>query len=152
MNVPREAASPPGVLARYTPDSRRWRRRVSGLAAIGGPLALYAAFAVASGVKSGMVYSLLVLLFGVLALILPAVATATLLAPDSGLTRSDSSGRDDSIETLKRRYAAGEIDHEEFSQRLDDLVATSEDALDGGAVDSGGERTLRDEEIEPAGK
>lgn len=114
-----------GTLGRFSPDSRRWRLRVAGLAAVGAPLAFYGAFAVASGVKSGMVYNLLVLVFGVLALALPVVGTAALLAPESGLSRPKSPDAEDPVETLKRRYAAGDIDETEFDRRLDDLMETS---------------------------
>lgn len=114
-----------GTLGRFSPDSRRWRLRVAGLAAVGAPLAFYGAFAVASGVKSGMVYNLLVLVFGVLALALPVVGTAALLAPESGLSRPKSTDAEDPVETLKRRYAAGDIDETEFDRRLDDLMETS---------------------------
>lgn len=129
MSPPRDASDRPGSLARYTPDSRRWRRRVAGLAAITAPLALYATVAIISGVKTGLVYNLLIVVFALLALVLPAVAAATLLAPDSGLTRADRSGTDrsaDAVETLKRRYATGEIDQAEFDRRLDDLVAVDD--------------------------
>ncbi|SFR63547.1 SHOCT domain-containing protein [Halogeometricum limi] len=113
------------LLARYTPDSRRWRRVVAALAAVGGPLAMYGAFAVSSGVKSGMVYNLIILVFGILAVTLPAVAATVLLAPDSGLARTNADS-DSPLATLKGRYAAGEIDDAEFERRVDSLVELSE--------------------------
>ena len=111
-----------GTLARYTPDSRTWRRRVAVVAAVTAPLAAYAALAIVSGVKSGIVYNILIVVFGLLALTLPAVAVAALLAPDSESARATPSRDADSVETLKRRYAAGEIGDEEFERRLDALV------------------------------
>ncbi|WP_135851022.1 SHOCT domain-containing protein [Halorussus salinus] len=146
MSPPGDSSSFPRPLARHTPDSSRWRRRVAGIAAVGAVLSLYATFAIVSGVKSGVVYNLLALLFGVLTLVLPVVATTTLFAPDSGLTRGDSSASsstrtDDSreerpVETLKRRYAAGEIGQDEFERRLDGVVEADDDLLDGADADS----------------
>jgi uncharacterized membrane protein len=110
------------ALARYTPDGRKWRRRVAVVAAVTAPLAAYAALAIISGVKSGIVYNLLIAVFGLLALTLPAVAVAALLAPDSESPRATPARDADSVETLKRRYAAGEIGDDEFERRLDALV------------------------------
>ncbi|UPV74016.1 SHOCT domain-containing protein [Halorussus limi] len=156
MSPPVDTSGLPRPLARYTPDSRRWRRRVAGLAAVGAMLSLYATFAIVSGVKSGIVYNLLALLFGTLTLLLPVVATTTVFAPDSGLTRPDDSRGERPVETLKRRYAAGEIDRDEFERRLDDLMAASDDAPDRSDADSversGGRRATRDAELDSAGQ
>ncbi|WP_135826299.1 SHOCT domain-containing protein [Halorussus ruber] len=166
MSPPRDSSGALRALARFTPDSRRWRRWVAGLAAVGSALSFYAAFAVASGVESGTVYNLLIVLFAVLTLTLPAIASATLLAPDSGLTRTKTAGRgttrtratstgatrgEDAVETLKRRYAAGEIDREEFDRRLDDLVEVSGDTgcETADAVET---RAARDPELDRAGR
>lgn len=150
MSPPRDGSNPPGALGKYTPDRRRWRRRVAGLAAVGAALAFYGAFAVASGVKSGMVYNVLILLFGVLSLVLPVVATAALLAPDSGIEREGSSDDAAALETLKQRYAAGEIDRPEFERRLDDLVAVPGDAPGSEADGSTGSRSVTDRELDRA--
>ena len=40
--------------------------------------------------------------------------------------RTDEGGRVDALEHLKRRYAAGEIDDEEFDRRLDRLLAVDD--------------------------
>lgn len=172
MSPPGDSSSFPRPLARYTPDTRRWRRRVAGLAALGAVLSLYATFAIVSGVKSGVVYNLLALLFGVSTLVLPVLATTTLFAPDSGLTRGDSSdlnrvadsgsnltGTDSDeqpVETLKRRYATGEIGQEEFERRLDDLMAAPDDASEAPDADSversGGRRGSRETELDSAGR
>ncbi|MFC6826380.1 SHOCT domain-containing protein [Halopelagius fulvigenes] len=158
MSPPRIDESP-GLLARYTPDSRRWRRRIAALAAVAAPLAAYAALAIVSGVKSGAAYNVLVAAFGMLALTLPAVAAASLLAPDSGTTPAESTDADelrsssnrtgsgDAVEALKSRYAAGEIGDEEFERRLGTLVATDEVGLEGSA-DEGVGPTPRPEEVE----
>ncbi|WP_276301198.1 SHOCT domain-containing protein [Halorussus lipolyticus] len=160
MSPPSDTSSTLRTLAQLTPDSRRWRRRVAGLAAVGGALSFYAAFAVASGVKSGLVYDLLIVLFAFLTLTLPAIASATLLAPDSGLprtktaraetTRTEASRDENAIETLKARYAAGEIDREEFDRRLDALVGASGDTS-GGAVEVE-THTGRGSELDRAGR
>ena len=152
MTPARDSSNLRRTVAKYTPDRRRWRRRVAGLAAIGGVLALYAMFAIISGVKSGMVYNLLALLFGLLTLFLPAVTTAVLLAPDSGQRRTDTSRRENAVETLKRRYATGEIDQGEFDRRLDDLIGVVDDGRDQANADSAGNRTTRDAELDSTGR
>ncbi|MFC7068603.1 SHOCT domain-containing protein [Halobaculum lipolyticum] len=128
----------PESIARFTPDSRRWRRRVAAACAIGAPLAVYATVAVVSGVSSGFAYNVLILLCAAAAVVLPAVATAVALAPASAHARSDdgadrsSSGASDPVETLKRRYATGDLTEAEFDERLDRLVE-----LDAAAGDRG---------------
>ncbi|KTG07954.1 hypothetical protein AUR64_01590 [Haloprofundus marisrubri] len=129
MNPPSDASTALQLLARYTPDTRRWRRVVGGVAAIGGVLAVWALFAVASGVKTGAVYYWFMFLFSILALTLPAFGTAALLAPDSGLTRTTATEDDDATETLKQRYAAGDISREEFERRLDGLIENTDTEL-----------------------
>jgi hypothetical protein len=52
---------------------------------------------------------------------LPAYAAAALLSDDATTPRRDGSA--DSVEALKRRYAAGEIDDATFQRRLDTLVS-----------------------------
>jgi uncharacterized membrane protein len=140
------SADTAGALARYTPDSRTWRRRLAVVAAVAAPLAAYAALAVVSGVKSGVVYNLLVAVFGILALTLPAVSVAALLAPDSGSTRATPPRDADSVETLKRRYAAGDIGDDEFERRLDGLVETESPGAD--ARRSGRSRSRAQREVE----
>lgn len=140
------------TIAEHTPDSRRWRRRISGLSAVGAVLALYATFAIVSGVKSGMVYSLLGLLFGLLTLVLPAVAATVLMAPDSEPPATGASGSETAVETLKRRYATGEIDRDEFDRRLDDLVGAADATRDRADRDSPGGHTTRDPELDSAGQ
>ncbi|MFC7099001.1 SHOCT domain-containing protein [Halobaculum marinum] len=134
----------PESLARFTPDSRRWRAGVAAACALGAVLSLYATLAVVSGVKSGAAYTALALLFAVLAVTLPAVASAVALAPasayadgaDGGGKGDGASEADDAVETLKRRYATGEIDEAEFDDRLDTLVeldaAAPHDAVNDG--------------------
>ena len=99
--------------------------------------------------KSGLLYNLVILLTGILTLVLPAIAATVLFAPDSGLTRLDSNSEDDSIETLKRRYATGELDHEEFDQRLETLIGVSGDTLDWQEGDHSSERATREKDSEP---
>lgn len=65
----------------------------------------------------------LLLVFGVLAggavLVVAAVVFGVSLLGGDG---EDGSQSEDPVETLKRRYAAGEIDDEEFDRRMDQLV------------------------------
>ncbi|SFR37912.1 hypothetical protein [Halogeometricum limi] len=88
------------LLGRYAPKSRRWRLRVVALAVVGAPVALYAVLAVVSSVASGPTATAVILLLAVLALLVPTVGVAVLLAPESGKTdaeggdhRSDESAR-----------------------------------------------------------
>jgi hypothetical protein len=57
--------SPPhdtsGLAARYTPDDARRRRLVALAASVGAVLAWYGATAVITGVKSGLVYNVAIL-------------------------------------------------------------------------------------------
>lgn len=132
----------PESLARFTPDSRRWRSVVAAACALGAPLSLYATVAIVSGVKSGVAYDVLILLFAALTVVLPAVATAVALAPASAHAGNDA-GADraapaasDPVETLKRRYATGDITESELDERLDRLVE-----LDAAAAEGGSEET-----------
>ncbi|WP_277553279.1 SHOCT domain-containing protein [Halobaculum limi] len=114
------------TLARITPDTPRWRRRAAAVAALAAPLALYGSWAVVSGVKSGLVYNTIVLAFSLVALFAPAFAAASLLAPDSG-SRSKQRDATDPVTTLQQRYASGGIDREEFDERLDAVLETTDD-------------------------
>ncbi|SEN06812.1 putative membrane protein [Halorientalis persicus] len=60
----------------------------------------------------------LLVVFGV-----PAIALYALTTRDSG---SGGAEGDDALTTLRRRYAAGEIDEEEFERREGDLRETSD--------------------------
>jgi uncharacterized membrane protein len=128
------------LLARFTPDTETWRKRVAALSALAAPLALWGAYAVASGVKSGMMYNLAILFLGVLALVLPVLATVALFAPESGLSAPESD--EEAVELLKRRYAADEIDQAEFERRLDELMAV-EEAVAAGLLDGAESRDSR---------
>ncbi|MFC7138125.1 hypothetical protein ACFQRB_19900 [Halobaculum litoreum] len=149
---------PPEWFARFTPDSRRWRIGVSTACAVGAVLSLYAAVAVISGVKSGIAYDALVALFAVLTVVLPAVASAVALAPASEYAPDESdsdaaaTAERGAVETVKRRYASGEIDDAELAARLDTLVELDAVAADGvdPAADSahGGGTTARERSVE----
>ena|GEM_PF-2474368 len=119
----------PGLAARYTPDGRRRRRLAAAAASAGAVLAWYGANAVISGVKSGLVYNLVILVLLVATFTLPAYAAAAVLSDDAGTPRWDEPATP--VETLKRRYAAGEIDETEFQRRLDTLVTRETDASRG---------------------
>lgn len=116
--------STPSPLARYTPNSCRWRRVAAGLSVITASVAVWALYAIASGVKGGPMLWLAMALFGTLAMALPAVGAAALLAPDAA--PSETTRDADAVETLKQRYAAGDIDEETFDRTLDDLLAVDE--------------------------
>jgi hypothetical protein len=44
---------------------------------------------------------------------------------------------DDAVELLKRRYAAGELDQEEFQRRLDDIIGDGRSAPPSSRTDDG---------------
>lgn len=148
MTTPRDDSDRPGLLGRFTPDGRRWRRRIAGLAAVGAPLAFYGAYAVASGVSSGFLYNLLAFALGVLAMVLPAIGVAALLAPDSAAAHTRTSEGEESVATLKRRYAAGEIDRSEFDRRLDALMGSTADVSRRRRRQPDDDRSTTDEELE----
>jgi len=55
-------------------------------------------------------------------LVIAAVVVGVVYAVRFGTSRGRTSGRDDSaLETLRRRYANGEISKEEFEQKKQDL-------------------------------
>jgi len=89
-------------------------------AGVGAVLAWYGATAVITGVESGLVYNLVILVLLLATFTLPAYAAAALLSDDAGTSRRDGSA--DSVGALKRRYAAGETDEATFQRRLDTLV------------------------------
>ncbi|WP_435147546.1 hypothetical protein [Halobaculum sp. P14] len=75
--------------------------------------------------------------------------------PSSNPQAPSPAGRDDDEQgpeaELKRRYAAGDIDHHEFERRLDDLFGAGEDGRRSG-VDEGAEseqESSRDKQREP---
>jgi uncharacterized membrane protein len=121
---------PTGLVARYTPDDSRRRWLVAVASGVGAVLAWYGATAVITGVKSGLVYNLVILVLLVATFILPAYAAAAVLADDSGVPQWGSSTGP--VETLKRRYAAGEIDEATFQRRLDTLVRRTDRREAGG--------------------
>lgn len=63
-----------------------------------------------------------VLWIAVLGLIIWAVAAAVQGSGRSGSSESDSGRADSALEVLKRRYARGDIDREEYEARKRDLV------------------------------
>jgi uncharacterized membrane protein len=66
-----------------------------------------------------------------------------------------SAGSDDPFEELKRRYAAGEIDDEEFKRRLDRLVgvdAAFEDVFSEGKSDESGSAPIEPETLGTQGR
>lgn len=100
-------------------------------------LALYAAVAVVSGVKSGPVYDLFVVVFAAVTLLAPAFAAAALLAPDAGRLERRPAGAVEGTETdpvtaLQRQYATGEIDRGEFDERMETVLDADRARADAG--------------------
>ncbi len=100
-------------------------------------LALYATVAVVSGVKSGPVYDLFVVVFAAVTLLAPAFAAAALLAPDAGRPGERPADAADGTEmdpvtALQRQYATGEIDRGEFEERMETVLDADRPRADAG--------------------
>lgn len=87
------------------------------------------------------------------------IPLALLLGEDFPLVESEGADGDlasstataeDSLATLRERYATGEIDEAEFERRLDRLLETEElaDRVDAGGGDRRGSRDRRERETE----
>ncbi|WP_321111885.1 SHOCT domain-containing protein [Halorussus salinisoli] len=135
MVRPRNTTRSSDVLGVLTPDSRRWRRVMASVSMVTTLILFYQTVSLISSPWSGNLPSLLVGVGVVLTLLSAAAVPTILLAPDRSVTdQQDAEEEDDGIETLKRRYAAGEISEEEFEHRLENLVALSagtDDATEG---------------------
>ncbi len=73
-----------------------------------------------------------------------------LVEPDSDANGENASD-EDPVETLRRRYATGEIDEAEFERRLDRLLETesfSADRIEGPATEHTDRETSREPEFE----
>ncbi|MBB6646932.1 SHOCT domain-containing protein [Halobellus ruber] len=124
MRPPPPDSSSTGRLARYTPDSRRWRYTFAGVSAVAAPILFYYTVRLISSTWSGTLPSLLVLVGSVLTLVAAALPPTLLLAADGGSVSADSGGEDDAIAELKRRYASGDVSEAEFERRLETLIET----------------------------
>ena len=126
MCPPEPDSSSKRRLARYTPDSRRWRYAFAGASAVAAPVLFYYTVRLISSTWSGTLPSLLVLVGSVLTLAAAALVPMLLLAPDEGAARSEAEP-DDAIAELKRQYASGNVSEAEFERRLETLIETSPD-------------------------
>jgi len=84
MCPPEPDSSSSDRLARYTPDSRRWRYALAGIGAVAAPVLFYYTTRLISSTWSGTLPSLLVLVGSVLTLVTAAAVPTLLLAPDGG--------------------------------------------------------------------
>jgi uncharacterized membrane protein len=123
---PPEPDSSKRRLARYTPDSRRWRYALAGLGAVAAPVLFYYTVRLVSSTWSGTVPSLLVLVGSVLTLAAAALPPTVLLAPDGGTQREGERGESAIVE-LKRQYASGNVTETEFERRLETLLEAPSD-------------------------
>ena len=122
MCPPHPDSSSTGRLARYTPDSRRWRYTLAGVGAVAAPVLFYYTARLISSTWSGTLPSLLVLVGSVLTLVAAALVPTLLLAPDGAGTRDGANGEDTAVAELKRRYASGALSEAEFERRLETLI------------------------------
>ena len=137
-----------------TPDSRRWRRIVASVAAVASLVLFYQTVALISSPWSGNLPSLLVGVGVILTLLSAAAVPTFLLAP--GRSANGRQGRreeDDSIATLKHRYASGEISEAEFERGVENLDTASAETADATVVpesesDRENERTMRDRSLD----
>ena len=117
------------LVHRYAPQSPTGRTATAIVAClIGVPALVFGLVALAGSVASGMLFLLLstVTLSVAGQLIWGVIRQANAAPADSlhGQQLDESSGTP--IETLRRRYAEGELDHAEFERRLDQLIETEE--------------------------
>ena len=137
MCPPEPDSSSSDRLARYTPDSRRWRYALAGIGAVAAPVLFYYTTRLISSTWSGTLPSLLVLVGSVLTLVTAAAVPTLLLAPDGG-GRSEAEP-DGAVAELKRQYASGNVSEEEFERRLETLIESSSDGERRAAGAPGGE-------------
>lgn len=118
------------LVHRYAPQSPTGRTAIAIVAClIGVPALVFGLFALTGSVVSGILFLLLstVTLSVAGQLIWGVIRQANAAPADSlqdGQQRHESS--ETPIETLRRRYAEGELDQEEFERRLDHLIETEE--------------------------
>ena len=117
------------LVHRYAPQSPTGRTATAIVAClIGVPALVFGLVALAGSVASGMLFLLLstVTLSVAGQLIWGVIRQANAAPADSlhGQQLDESSGTP--IETLRRRYAEGELDQAEFERRLDQLIETEE--------------------------
>lgn len=125
------------LLEHYTPDGTLGRVLFAGCAGLVWPLLLFAAVTAGSGivglVGSAIAFALLLATTAVGLVVLWPVYLSLIGNVERAADYPDADGRDrvaDSdrdrdatpVDVLKRRYAAGELDHDEFERRLDRVV------------------------------
>jgi len=129
------------LLEHYTPDGTLGRVLFAGCAGLVWPLLLFAAVTAGSGivglVGSAIAFALLLATTGVGLLVLWPVYLSLIGNVESAAAYPETDGRgrigdrnrdgdETPVDVLKRRYAAGEIDHDEFERRLDSVVGDSD--------------------------
>ena len=122
MCPPEPDSSSRRKLARYTPDSRRWRYALAGFSAAAAPILLYYMTRLISSTWSGTLPSLLVLVGAVLTLVSAAAPPTLLLAPTGEAAQNDADRDVGPIAELKHQYASGEISEAAFERRLEMLI------------------------------
>ena len=143
------------LLEHYTPDGTLGRLVLGGPLLFLAPILFFGGFATFAGAISFPLFLVGLLVFG--ASIPAAVVGVVCLWPvylrlignvespeaypdGTGAVRSTAVDGDDAEATLKRRYAEGEITHEEFEARLDALFDADERGRGHGRREPSGER------------
>ncbi|WP_049943784.1 SHOCT domain-containing protein [Haloarcula argentinensis] len=118
------------LIHRYAPQSPTGRTAIAIVAClIGVPALVFGLFALTGSVVSGVLFLLLsTVTLSVAGQLIRGVIRQANASPADSL--QDGQQLDESnetpIETLRRRYAEGELDQEEFERRLDQLIETEE--------------------------
>jgi len=116
------------LVHRYAPQSPTGRTAIAIVAClIGVPALVFGLFALTGSVASGVLFLLLSTVTLSIAgqLIWGVIRQANAAPADSLQDRQQlNESSETPIETLRRRYAEGELDQEEFERRLDQLIET----------------------------
>ncbi|NLV11438.1 SHOCT domain-containing protein [Halomicrobium sp. HM KBTZ05] len=118
------------LVHRYAPESPAGRTATAIIAClIGVPALVYGLIGLSENVAAALLYLLLsAVTLGVAGQLIRGVVRQANAAPVDSLQdghQTDES-KETAIETLRRRYAEGELDDEAFEERLDRLIKTDE--------------------------
>jgi len=118
------------LVHRYAPQSPAGRTATAIVAClIGVPALVLGVIGLGGNIASGLLFLLLsTVTLGAAGQLIRGVVRQANAAPMASPENDQQANEADEtpIETLRRRYAEGELDEEEFERRLDQLVTTEE--------------------------
>ena len=118
------------LVHRYAPQSPAGRTAIAIVGClVGVPAFVLGLIGLGGNVAAGLLFLLLsTVTLGISGQLIRGVVQQANAAPASGLRdgRQVGDANESPIETLRRRYAEGEIDDEAFERRLDQLIETEE--------------------------